>query len=628
MDSLNWLKFILKMNKKDLLQKIKALDGLSQDERAYLVNLVNTKKKYGLVWEDKPEDVEELLRTKLPVLKEVKDLAIVNDSDKKNHPNHILIEGDNYHSLTALTFSHYNSIDFIYADPPYNTGARDWTYNNDYVDSEDPYRHSKWLSFMYKRLKLAKDLLKDDGVICVTIDDYEMPRLWTMMEELFGTENHLGTVVIRINPKGRKTKRKVSLTHEYALFFGKSNESKIKKLPKNPKYKTHNYKKDESDNWYLPVNLRKQGADSMAINKKGKLSERYYPIYLNSKTGEISVTQKFDTEILPIDNNGNKRIWRRAKDVIEDMYKSGEIWSKITKGGNQVYFKFKGGLDGEPPQSIWYDSKNSASEYGTKILDQILGKREVFQYPKSPHAVENCIRIGTTNKNAVILDFFAGSGTTLQSVININDSDNGKRKTILCTNNENNICEEVTYKRSKRVINGFVNKGEKILPPSKNNNIRYYKTDFVDREPSLANKRQLTQLATELLCIKEDAYTAVSLTLNKIKWSKSYTDQKGKLLFVVYDDMYIEEAVSMLEESIKENKYKEVKVYVFSNGQYAYAEDFEDIAENITLAALPDAIYKAYQNVLPKENKEFVPELDDEVEEVSNKEEINLFNQN
>ena len=137
------------MNKTDLLQKVKALDGLTQDERAYLINLVNTKKKYGLVWEDKPEDVEELLRENLPVLKEIKEKAIINGDE---HPNHLLIEGDNLHALTALTFTHEGKIDVIYVDPPYNTGNKDFKYNDSFVDKEDSYRHSKWLSFMNKRL--------------------------------------------------------------------------------------------------------------------------------------------------------------------------------------------------------------------------------------------------------------------------------------------------------------------------------------------------------------------------------------------------------------------------------------------------------------------------------------------
>src|SRR5690554_1941210 len=151
------------MNKKDILNKIKSLDGLTPDERAYLIDLVNTKKKYGLVWEDKPEDVEEQLRSMLPVFKEVKERAIINSSRSLSGvegngvevPNHILIEGDNLHALTALSYTHEGKVDVIYIDPPYNTGNKDFIYNDAYVDKEDTYRHSKWLSFMDKRLRLA-----------------------------------------------------------------------------------------------------------------------------------------------------------------------------------------------------------------------------------------------------------------------------------------------------------------------------------------------------------------------------------------------------------------------------------------------------------------------------------------
>ena len=141
------------MKKTDLVHKLKQLDGISDEERAYLINLVNTKKKYGLVWEDKPEDVEEQLRENLPLLKEVKDRTIINGEE---HPNHILIEGDNLHALSALTFTHEGKIDVIYIDPPYNTGNKDFKYNDTFVDKEDSYRHSKWLSFMSKRLENCK----------------------------------------------------------------------------------------------------------------------------------------------------------------------------------------------------------------------------------------------------------------------------------------------------------------------------------------------------------------------------------------------------------------------------------------------------------------------------------------
>ena len=207
------------MKKLELLKKINQLEGLTNDEKALLINLVSTKKKYGLVWDDKPEDVEEILREYLPILKEDNSRAIQSSSIA---PNHILIEGDNLHALTALTFTHEGKIDVIYIDPPYNTGARDWKYNNNYVDETDPYRHSKWLAMMSRRLVIAKKLLAREGIIMVTIDDYEMHHLWCLLEQIFGYENHLGTIAIRINPGGRKSKRKVAAQHEYAIIFAKS----------------------------------------------------------------------------------------------------------------------------------------------------------------------------------------------------------------------------------------------------------------------------------------------------------------------------------------------------------------------------------------------------------------------
>ena len=174
------------------------------------IDQLRKRKKYGLVWEDKPEDVVEQCKKELPVLEEVKSKEVFTDPDK---PINLLIEGDNYHALSVLNYTHKGKIDVIYIDPPYNTGAKDWKYNNDYVDGEDPYRHTKWLSLMAHRLRISKSLLSKNGVICVTVDDYEMPRLWMLIEEIFDEPNHLGTVVIRNNPSGRSTAKGFSIAH-------------------------------------------------------------------------------------------------------------------------------------------------------------------------------------------------------------------------------------------------------------------------------------------------------------------------------------------------------------------------------------------------------------------------------
>ena len=175
------------MDKTALIKRIQEIEGLSIEERSALLGLLRSHKKYGLVWEDKPEDVEERLRDELPVLREVKDKYIPSDAD--DSPNHIIIEGDNLEALTALSYTHERKIDVIYIDPPYNTGNKDFIYNDSYVDAEDSYRHSKWLSFMNKRLKIAKRLLSEKGVIFVSIDDNEQANLKLLCDEVFGATN-------------------------------------------------------------------------------------------------------------------------------------------------------------------------------------------------------------------------------------------------------------------------------------------------------------------------------------------------------------------------------------------------------------------------------------------------------
>ncbi|PKM91201.1 hypothetical protein CVU82_04080 [Candidatus Falkowbacteria bacterium HGW-Falkowbacteria-1] len=574
---------------KEIAKNGKDYSQLSKDDLIKIVEKLESRKKYGLIWDEEKvkEQFEKDAVNALPVLKEVKGKEI---ADKNGGPVNILIEGDNYHALSVLNFTHQGKIDFIYIDPPYNTGARDWKYNNDYVDDSDSFRHSKWLSFMDKRLRLAKNLLKDDGVICVTIDDYELPRLWMNMEEIFGHDNHLGTLVIRNNPKGRMTKRKLSLVHEYALFFGKTSESFVRKLPVAPEDKTHNYQKDEDGSWFLQVNLRKQGVDSGAVNKAGKLSDRYYPIYFDPKTGQVSSIKKLPVEILPIDPTGQKRIWRRSKDVIDQMCKIGDLWvKKQTTNGYQVYYKFRGGLEGQTPQSIWYDAEFSASEYGTSTLDKILGKREMFQYPKSPFAVMKSILSGTNDKDATILDFFAGSGTTGQAVLELNKQDGGGRRFILCTNNENNICDEVCYPRVKKVITGY--KGAKDSDvKGLGGSLKYFKTKFVtDASNKDDFKIRITKECTEMLCLREGIF-------DEIKKTDDYRIfQQGDQTLAVYYSLD-RKALSDLKKEL--NKINGNKVFYCFTLDPLGVDKSDFIGwNNVSLEPIPQKILDVYKQI-------------------------------
>lgn len=204
------------MNKTELAQKIKELEGLTSEERTALLGLLRSQKKYGLVWEDKPEAVEQKLETELPVLKEVPSRAII--SDNPDAPNHILIEGDNLEALATLAYTHAGKIDVIYIDPPYNTGNEDFCYNDDYVDAEDSFRHSKWLSFMKRRLKIAFKLLSDDGVIFISIGDDEVANLKLLCDEIFKQV----ALVPRIAKKGSNQGTYFRPTKDYVLVYCKN----------------------------------------------------------------------------------------------------------------------------------------------------------------------------------------------------------------------------------------------------------------------------------------------------------------------------------------------------------------------------------------------------------------------
>ena len=576
------------MNKKEILDKIKDLEGLNNDEKAFLINLVNTKKKYGLVWEDKPEDVEEELRTKLPVLKEVKERAIINDTETEHHPNHILIEGDNLHALTALTFTHEGKIDLIYIDPPYNTGNKDFKYNDSFVDREDSYRDSKWLSFIGKRLRIAKQLLADKGVIFISIDDNEQAQLRILCDEIFGETNFMGNIIWQ-SRTSISNDDFISTNHNHTKIYAKNiAEVKFDGEPiDHSDYK--NPDNDERGPWKLvPIDANKAGGDTV------------YPI-VNPKTGK---------EYYP----PGKRIWAINQLTYQKLFDDGRIKfglrdDSAPKRKLFLHERLEKG-DSKTPSSILLNA--GTTKDGTNELIEILGEKK-FDYPKPSKLIIRLLNYATQfNKEAVVLDFFAGSGTTLHAAMLLNKEDEGNRKCILVTNNENNICEEVTLERNKRLIKGYTNnKGEEVVGLI-NNNLRYYQCDFVDREPSLTNKRQLTLLATELLCIKEDCYKEITSELASKKWHKLFTGANSHYVYIIYDDAFIEDAVELLKAFITQNPEAQIKVYVFSNGQYAYAEEFEEVAKNIRLAALPDAIYKAYQYILPKQNKEIIPELEEE----------------
>lgn len=631
------------MNKTNLIQKVKALNGLTQYERAYLINLVNTKKKYGLVWEDKPEEVEGQLLENLPVLKEVKEKAIVNGEE---YPNHILIEGDNLHALTAFSFTHEGKIDVIYIDPPYNTGNKDFKYNDSFVNKEDSYRHSKWLSFMNKRLLIAKRLLSEKGVIFISIDDNEQPQLKLLCDEIFGEESFLNLISVKAKPtagaSGGGEDKRLKKNVEYLMCFTKKRDAF---LSFNDVFEStelqefiDNYR-SEGKSWKYTRVLVSFGAKHFFTNTvdgsgeeikifkhQNVIIKTVQELMFEDQITEERAYFKYFDKIFR-DTNAQSSIRQRVIDStdnddtfysIEYIPRSGRNRCKLTtlyykgrnkdllawlsdvaiKENNRIVKKDKLG-------TLWANFNwNNVSKEGDIVFPN--GKKPIALVKR---ILELC---SLETKNDIVLDFFAGSGTTLHATMQLNAEDGGKRQCILVTNNENNICEEVTYERNKRIIQGYNNAKGVAVAGLTNNNLRYYKSSFVPREKSLKNKRLLTQLATELLCIKEDCYNNSSLvTKANEKWLKIFTSPTNQIA-VIYNDAIIEKCLPILQQLIaaKPNP-NPVKVYMFSNGQYPYTEDFEEILPHITLCALPDAIYKAYQNVLPKKSKRAIPVLDD-----------------
>ncbi|MDP3314082.1 site-specific DNA-methyltransferase [Lutibacter sp.] len=622
------------MNKQDLISKIKQLDAISQDERAYLINLVNTKKKYGLVWENKPEDVEEQLRENLPVLKEIKEKAIlapVPPLGAAEAPNHILIEGDNLHALTALTFTHEGLIDVIYIDPPYNTGNKDFKYNDSFVDKEDSYRHSKWLSFMDKRLRIAKRLLNETGVIFISIDENEIHNLRLLLDEIFLEKNFIEQLIW--NKRIPKNDKGIGNVHEYVLLYAKNYTTQHQFVQKkdgiedvNNFAKTLAKKKisiaeaeKEIKKFYKKNNYDRGITLYNSFDKDYHLWGKINVSWPNAKT----IGPRYDV-LHPKTGKPAKvpeKGWRFTKDTFDRMldynnvielhdgsFICGKIWFAKDENTQPSTIKYLNEVNEFLLRSII----STKSDGGNELIE-VLGNGK-FDYPKPTDLIERLIN-SISNQSSIILDFFAGSGTTLHATMALNAEDGGKRQCILVTNNENNICEEVTYERNKRVIEGYTNAKEVAVDGLRNNNLRYFKSKYVSRNQTLKNKKELTKFATELLCIKEDCYQEIP---SKEKWHKIFANNNSQFI-IIYDDVMIEESIAIIKQ-LNENKQNinPIKVYVFSNGQYPYTEDFEEVLDFVILCALPDAIYKAYQNVLPKKKREIIPVLEEDIMDEEN----------
>jgi adenine-specific DNA-methyltransferase len=549
-------------------------DSYTQVQLVSELKKLSKRKKYGLVWEEEKtkEIFEAEAEGKLPVLVEDKKREIKTDANK---PTHIIIEGDNFHALSVLNYTHAKSIDIMYFDPPYNTGAKDWKYNNDYIEKEDSFRHSKWISMMDSRLKLSKKLLKDTGIFICAIDDNEFATLSLLLDEIFPSKTK-NVVVIMNNPHG-VTRSGFSRCHEYAIFIMNPGQI-VNKKPAPPDNRTINLRRSgnnslrkDSPTMFYPILVNKENFKIIGV---GEVPDKIF----NPKEQNIDKGKYY--EIWPIDSKGIEKNWYYSRKRVEEKGEI-ELECKMVKDQPHIYFKHSNNSE-QTYKSVWIGSEYDAGAYGATMVKKLTNSN--FPFPKSINTDYDCLKAVIKSKNAVILDIFAGSGTTGHAVSLLNREDNGNRQFILCTNNENNIAHDVCYPRIKSVIKGHNDYKEITGIQS---NLKYYKTNFIGSEPTHRNKKLLTEKSVEMLCIKENTFDEV-LSRKDISIFKS----EKKYTAILFDEIKLDE---FKKEIIKLKM--PVSVYVFSLEGDDFKEEFENIKNDITLCSIPEAILKVYRRI-------------------------------
>ncbi len=498
----------------EFLNKIKAEH--TDDESLIAINEIETEiteKKYGLVWEQHEERVDVEMQTKVPVFTEVADREIASDEEL---PYNFLLEGDNLHCLKLLEKTHKGKIDVIYIDPPYNTGNKDFFYDDAFIDNLDGFKHSKWLSFISERLLIARNLLTEDGVIAISIGYQEVHNLMLLCQELFDNRQ---VTCVTVQTSGGKPNGGFNVTHEYIVFITPSN-----------------FAPNASENAMAEYSSAYHGMNLATFNQIQRPNQAY-PIYINndgvlvgvgksltervndgSYTGELGdfifdydEAPEGTVAVWPVTAKGDPCVWRlipsrllsdwqkgyikvvpmkgsKSKNKYTVQYLSAGVIKKIESSEFESY-RISDRDDiptidlktyktaGEGIQTIWTDKQFYTTKGSNQIKD-IFGAKG-FSYPK-PVELITAILSRIVKEDSIVLDFFAGSGTTGQVVMELNQIDDGTRKFILCTNNENNICEEVTYNRIKTVISGKRLDGTDYsegIPA----NLKYYKTDYIDK---------------------------------------------------------------------------------------------------------------------------------------------------
>lgn len=541
-----------------------------------------TKKKYGLIWEEHEERVDKELETQIPTFEEIKDKEIVSNPDEKFN---FLLEGDNLHSLYLLEKTHKEKIDVIYIDPPYNTGSKDFIYNDKIIDDEDGYKHSKWLSFMNKRLQMAQRLLSDTGVIFISIDDNEIAQLKLLCDTIFNEINRISIhhVQVRYAEKSLADGKSVKPVMEYVLVYAKDIN----------KFKLNLPKEEYTDASFL---YEIEELSSGVIVKDGNVTIQVF------KPGEWQIKKKNESS-----QNLLKETWvsgtiyskmsygQVVKRYIEPRYSSdglGCLYKVIGRGDDGLGYRYYVGpskkgstrckmYSGMPLSRVDEIKSNGGSFREVPISNLINYAADfgnirhegnmTFNSGKKPVKMLKELINYHPNKNAVVLDFFAGSGSTAQAVLELNKEDNGNRQFILCTNNENNICEEITYKRIKNVITGY----GKYNPLK--SNLKYYRCTYIPRINTetedlhnnlLINIKNLIQLENGI----EIDDNKIRVYLNEDELDRFSTNEEE---LEICEKVYISSDILLTSE--QENIFENNNIEVYIIPEYYFEDEIMEV---------------------------------------------------
>ena len=571
----------------------------------------NSDTQYGLRWMDVPESFDKESENAVPILEEVKDKAVLNEDGK---PTHILIEGDNYHALTCLNYTHKGAIDVIYIDSPYNTGSDGFVYKDKRildkfpdgttVPTDHPLRHSYWLSFMHKRLQLAKNLLSKRGVIFISIDDNEQANLKLLCDQVFGEKNFVAKFDWR-KKTGANDAKDIAIVTESILLYAKN---KVQTL------ETSIWNRDNTS-----VNQDRYKLSDKYVASRGK----YYYDTLDRGGLQYSDSMNYGIEapdggvIFP---NGRDSfvndgwIWKWGKEKIQWGIANGFIEfvkSKKSKGSAYtIKYKVYQNVDNEgniresSGRAFMNLILDPINQQGNDEMKSIFENTVPFSNPK-PLGLINTLLKTIKTKSSTILDFFAGSGTTMHATMQLNEEDGGHRQCILVTNNENQICEKVTYERNRRVIQGYTNaKGEEVA--GLGNSLKYYRTSFVGNHDIAhindADKVALTQKAGCLLALGENTLdeisTAVAYQIFQLrKGDKPANNFEYTAVYFSGNLMHFADFRREIETLQQANPLARIAVYVFTWGDPSIIKNEFDDLSRITIKPIPQPILEIYQNI-------------------------------